>query len=250
MLTINLDSKTAVVTGAGQGIGLATAKLLYEAGANVVINFFDEPSGLNRIKAERAAAELGMRAVAVAADVRDASAVDRLFESVAERFGAVDILVNSAGILRDRTLKKIEREDWDAVIETNLTGVFNTCKAVSTRMAEGGRIVNLASISAVLGFYGQMNYAAAKCGVIGITRVLSRELAKYHITVNAVAPGVVLTEMGQSIPDTARNEMLLQIPMKRFGEPDEIASVILFLCSPLASYMTGQTVHVNGGWWG
>jgi 3-oxoacyl-[acyl-carrier protein] reductase len=140
--------------------------------------------------------------------------------------------------------------DWQAVIDTNLTGVFNGCRVAADRIGDGGRIVNVSSISAAVGFFGQANYAAAKAGVVGLTKVLSRELAKRAITVNAIAPGVVLTEMGQTIPDEARAAMLANIPLGRFGEPREIAETILFLASPMASYLTGQTLHVNGGWWG
>ena len=140
--------------------------------------------------------------------------------------------------------------EWQDVIDTNLTGVFHVCRAAAERMAEGGRIVNMASISGVVGFYGQVNYSAAKAGVIAITKVLSKELARRRITVNAVAPGVVLTEMGQTIPLDIQEEMLKQIPLGRFGEPEEISNVVLFLCSDLASYVTGQTLHSNGGWLG
>jgi 3-oxoacyl-[acyl-carrier protein] reductase len=250
MIAIDLTGKTAIVTGAGQGLGRATAAALHRAGASVVINYFDDPDGLNRGKAEATVEALGSRAVAHAADVRDLSAVETMMDAAIARFGSLDLLVNNAGILRDKSLKKMESSDWDAVIDTNLTGVFHACKAACERLSDGGRIVNLASLSAVLGFFGQANYAAAKSGVIGLTKVVSRELAKRQITVNAVAPGVVLTEMGRSIPEEARQKMLQNIPLGRFGEVDEVADVIVFLCSPLASYITGQTLHVNGGWWG
>jgi 3-oxoacyl-[acyl-carrier protein] reductase len=250
MRTIDLSGKTALVTGGGQGLGLATARCLHAAGGNVAINYFEDDSGLNRRRAEEAVAELGERALAVPADVRQPAQVAAMIDVVIGRFGALDIVVNNAAVLRDRTLKNMSGAEWQDVIDTNLTGVFNVCKAAAPRMADGGRIVSMASISGVIGFYGQANYAAAKAGVMGITKVLAKELAGRRITVNAVAPGVALTEMGQSIPETARTEMLKQIPLGRFAEPEEIASVILFLCSDLASYVTGQTIHVNGGWWG
>jgi 3-oxoacyl-[acyl-carrier protein] reductase len=162
--------------------------------------------------------------------------------------GGIDIVVNNAAVLRDRTIRNMTDEDWQAVIDTNLTGVFHMNRAAARHLRDDGRIVSMASIAATVGFFGQANYAAAKAGVAAMTRVLSRELARRRITVNAVAPGVVLTEMGKSIPEGVRESMLAQIPLGRFGEPDEIANVILFLCSPLASYITGQTLHVNGGW--
>ncbi len=250
MHTIDLTNQTAIITGAAQGLGLATATALHAAGANVVINYYPDPAGHEKSKAEQAAAALGGRVLIHGADVRDQAAIIAMFDAVKAHFGGVDILVNNAGILRDKTLKKITEQEWQDVLDTNLSGVFHCCKAAAERLNDGGRIVNLASISAVLGTFGQANYAAAKAGVIGLTKVVSRELAKRRITVNAVAPGVVLTEMGRAIPEEARAAMLPNIPLGRFGEPAEIASVILFLCSPLASYMTGQTLHVNGGWWG
>ena len=188
--------------------------------------------------------------MAIAADVRDLAAVERMIDGAIDRFGGLDILVNNAGILRDKTLRKMAADDWQAVIDTNLTGVFNGCRAVCDRIGDGGRIVNISSISAAVGFYGQANYAAAKAGVVGLTKVVSRELAKRAITVNAVAPGVVLTDMGRTIPAESLDAMLEEIPLRRFGEPREIAEAILFLVSPMASYVTGQTLHVNGGWWG
>ncbi len=250
MVQLDFTGKTALVTGGGQGLGLATATLLHAAGAHVVLNYFVDPEGVNRSRAEQAAAALGERAVALPADVRDLAAVESMFDQIIARFGALHIVVNNAAIIRDRSLKKMSPGEWQQVIDTNLTGVYNVCHAASERLTDGGRIVNMASISAVIGFFGQANYAAAKAGVMGLTKVLSKELARRNITVNAVAPGVVLTEMGKTIPEEVRRQMLAQIPLNRFGEPEEISRVILFLCSDLASYVTGQTLHVNGGWWG
>jgi 3-oxoacyl-[acyl-carrier protein] reductase len=249
MISIDLSGKTALITGAGQGLGAATATMLHRAGANVVINYFDDPTGENRPKAEALAATLGERAAALPADVRSTAHVALMVDKTIARFGALDILVNNAGILKDRTMKKMTLEEWQAVIDTNLTGVFNMCKEGADRMRDGGAIISLSSIAAYVGFFGQTNYAAAKAGVSAMTKVLSRELARRRIRVNAVAPGVVLTGMGKSIPEEARNQMIAHVPMGRFGEADEIASVVLFLASDLSSYMTGQTLHVNGGWW-
>ena len=250
MLAIDLSGKTALVTGGGQGLGAATAATLAQAGANLVVNYFADPGGVNRRRASQTAERIGEPAVAIEADVRDLQQVEAMIDQTIQRFGRLDIVVNNAGIVRDRTLRKLSPDDWQAVIDTNLTGVYHVCKASAERLSEGGRIVNLASISSFAGFFGQSNYAAAKAGIVGLTRVLSRELAKRRITVNAVAPGVVMTEMGRSIPDPQRAEMLKLIPLSRFGEPEEIAGVILFLASDLASYVTGQVIHVNGGWWG
>jgi 3-oxoacyl-[acyl-carrier protein] reductase len=249
MFEVDLTSRVAVITGGGQGLGQATARMLHQAGAAVAFNYLNDESGIGRGRALQAVAELGGRGFTAAADVRSREDMQQFFESVQGRFGKVDFLINNAAILRDRTLKNLTDPDWGDVIETNLSAVFRVCQTALPFLNDGGRIVSMASISGVLGFFGQANYASAKAGVMALTKVLSKELAGRRINVNAVAPGVVLTEMGASIPEASRQQMLSQIPMKRFGEPDEIASVILFLCSPLSSYMTGQTLHVNGGWW-
>jgi len=249
MRTIDLSGKAALITGASQGLGAAIAGALHAAGAAVAINYFPDPEGVNAANAERLCGQLGDRAVALPGDVTDPSAGERLCAETVERYGCLDILVNNAGIVRDRTLAKMSDEEWNAVIGTNLTGVFRLCRAAAPRLREGGRIVNLASISALVGLFGQGNYAAAKAGVIGLTRTLSRELGRRAITVNAVAPGLVLTEMGKSVPETVREQWLASIPLGRFGEPREIADAVLFLASPLASYITGQTLQVNGGWY-
>lgn len=250
MIHIDLSNKCALITGASQGLGACTAQTLHQAGANIVINYFPDPEGQNARKADQVAAQLSTRVATFGADVRKPEDCKRMIEFAKNKFRTLDIVVNNAGIIRDKTIRKMSETDWQDVIDTNLSGVFHVCQAAAESLAENGRIVNLASISGVIGFFGQANYSSAKAGVIALTKVLSRELAKKNITVNAVAPGVVLTEMGQSIPETSRNQMLQQIPLGRFGEQEDIANAILFLCSPLAGYMTGQTLHVNGGWIG
>ncbi|TVP95588.1 MAG: SDR family oxidoreductase [Planctomycetaceae bacterium] len=250
MIEIDLTGKVAVITGGIQGLGAATAQRFLDAGAKVAVNYYDDPEGLSLVRANGVATRWGDDAFVLPADVRHRDEMAGFFERVTKRFGGIDFLVNNAAILRDRTVKNMTDEQWEAVIETNLSAVFRVSQTALPHLRDGGRVVNMASISAMIGFFGQANYASAKAGVIAFTKVLSRELAARRINVNAVAPGVVLTEMGESIPAAAREQMLAQIPLARFGEPDEIASVILFLCSDLASYVTGQTLHVNGGWWG
>lgn len=249
MIPIDLTGMTATITGASQGLGAVTARRLYAAGANVVANYLPDEAGANRAATEQLVEELGDRAVPAPADVRCPDQLEAVFDDAVSRFGGLDILVNNAGILRDRTLKKMSDAEWRDVIDTNLTGAYQACQLGAARMNDGGRIVSMASIAASVGFFGQANYAAAKAGVAAMMRVLSRELAARRITCNAVAPGVVLTEMGQSIPEAAREQMLTQIPLGRFAEPEEIAHTIAFLCSDLAGYITGQTIHVNGGWY-
>lgn len=249
MIGIDIGGKVALVTGSGQGLGRASALALHAAGAAVVINYPPDPAGQNAERARAVAEGLGDRAIALPADVCDPKQVDAMMTAIRERFGRLDIVVNNAAVIRDRTLRKMSDDEWQAVIDTDLGGVFRVCRAALGFMGDGGRIVNLASISGVVGFFGQANYAAAKAGVIAMTKVLSKELAPRRITVNAVAPGVVLTDMGKTIPEEVRTRMLADIPLNRFGEPEEIAHAILFLSSDLAGYITGQTIHVNGGWW-
>lgn len=250
MIPIDLTGKVALITGAGEGLGRATATMLHRAGASVIINYFNDPAGGNRDKAEDVAHILGQRAITFPADVRDPAQVRSMMAEAKSRFGGIDLLVNNAGILRDRTIKKMTEDEWQSVIDTNLTGVFHVMQAGLEVMRDGGRVVNISSIASSIGFFGQSNYAAAKAGVAAMARVAAREVGKRRITVNAIAPGVVLTNMGKSIPEEARTQMLVNIPLGRFGEPDEIAGVILFLCSDLASYVNGHTVQINGGWFG
>lgn len=249
MISVDLTGRVALITGGGQGLGQATARRLHEAGAAVAINFFPDAAGANELRAADTVGPMGERGFTFAADVRSREQMEACVTAVKKRFSRLDIVVNNAAIIRDKTLKNMEDTDWQAVIDTNLTGVFNVCKAAQPVLAEGGRIVNMASISGVVGFFGQANYSSAKAGVIALTKVLSKELARRKITVNAVAPGVVMTDMAATIPDEVQQEMLKQIPLGTFGEPNDIANAILFLCSDLAKYITGQTIHVNGGWW-
>lgn len=249
MISIDLTGRTALITGASQGLGAVIARTLHRAGAAVAITYWPDPEGINQAKGEALAAELGARAQAIPGDVRQLDAMERAVELASAATGTLDIVIGNAGIVRDRSFKKMSALEWQQVIDTNLTGVFNTCKAAEPRLAVGGRIINVASISAALGFFGQANYAAAKAGIGGLTRVLARELARRQITVNAISPGLVLTDMGKTVPEEERQRMLGNVPLGRFGEPEDIANVALFLCSDLAAYVTGQTLHVNGGWY-
>ena len=251
-IIINLADKVALITGASQGIGAQMARTFHAAGAMVVLNHPD--LGTTRADAERLAAELNAlrpdSADVLAADVSDADAVRTMMQGVKARRGGLDFLINNAAILRDRTIAKLSPDDWQAVLDVNLTGVFHCCKFGLEVMRDGGAIVSMGSIAAIQGFFGQANYAAAKAGVQAMMRVLARECARRGIRANTIAPGVIDTAMAATIPEAARVEMLKNIPLARLGEPAEVANVALFLCSPLASYVNGQTIEVNGGWRG
>jgi len=242
-----LTGKTALVTGASRGIGRAIALKLAEAGANVVINY----AGNEAAAAETAekVKELGREALIVRANVANSEEVAEMFKTALDRFGTIDILVNNAGITRDNLLMRMKDEEWDAVIDTNLKGVFNCLKAATRPMMKqrSGKIINITSVVGVLGNPGQANYVAAKAGVIGLTKTAARELASRGITVNAIAPGFIDTEMTAVLPDDVKSNLVGQIPLGRLGKPEDIANVVLFLASDAANYMTGQTLHVDGG---
>lgn len=242
-----LDGKTALVTGASRGIGRAVALKLASEGAKVAINFAGSTAKAEAVKQEIEAN--GGEAILVQADVSDAEAVEAMVAKVQEAFGTIDILVNNAGITRDGLLMRMKEEDFDAVINTNLKGVFHVTKVVSKLMMKKrtGRIVNMASVVGLTGNAGQTNYAAAKAGVIGFTKSAARELAGRGITVNAVAPGFIHTDMTDAMPEKAKDATLATIPLKRIGEPEDIANAVLFLASDYASYITGQVLAVDGG---
>lgn len=243
----DLTGKTAIVTGASRGIGAEIAKRFAEAGANIVVNY----SGSQQ-KAEAVVdsiQEKGGKAIAVKANVADAVAVKAMVEETMSVFGTVDILVNNAGITRDNLMMRMKDDEWDDVINTNLKGVFICTKAVTRQMMKqrSGRIVNIASIVGVMGNAGQANYVASKAGVIGLTKTTARELASRGITANAVAPGFITTDMTDQLNEDIQKSMMSQIPLGRFGKPEEVAKAALFLASDEASYMTGQTLHLDGG---
>jgi acetoacetyl-CoA reductase len=242
----SLTGKVALVTGSSRGIGAAIASELARCGAYVVVNYV---SGKDAAQASVARCkEAGGDAHAEAADVSDAAGVRAMFERVLEKCKKVDILVNNAGILRDRTFRKLTLDDWHSVIDTNLTSVMNTCHVAVPHMIDSGagRIVNVSSFVGQMGNFGQANYSAAKAGIIGFTKSLAIELARYNILVNAVCPGFVNTEMWRSVPENVQEKILDRIPMRRVAEPEEIARGVRFLVTE-ADYMTGQSLNINGG---
>lgn len=242
-----LKNKVALVTGASRGIGRAIALTLSGYGAIVVVNYCGSKDKadevVNQIK------ENGGTAVAYQADIADFEAVKTMFSDIIKEYGRIDILVNNAGITRDNLILKMSEEDFDAVIHTNLKGVFNCLKQASRIMLKQkeGRIINISSISGVVGNPGQANYCAAKAGVIGITKSLAKELGSRGITVNAVAPGYINTDMTAVLKDDLKEKVTELIPLKRLGEVEDIAETVAFLASDKASYITGQTIQVDGG---
>lgn len=242
-----LDGKTALVTGASRGIGRAIALRLAAEGASVAINYAGNTAKAEETKAAIEAA--GGKAALFQADVSDSAQVEQMVAAVTEAFGTIDILVNNAGITRDGLLMRMKEEDFDAVLDTNLKGIFHVTKAVSKLMMKkrAGRIVNMASVVGIMGNAGQTNYAAAKAGVIGFTKSAARELAARGITVNAVAPGFIATDMTAAMPEKAKEATLAAIPLRRMGAPEDVANAVAFLVSDQASYITGQVVKVDGG---
>jgi 3-oxoacyl-[acyl-carrier protein] reductase len=249
MIRYDFTGKAVLVTGSSRGIGAQILRRFVQAGATGVLHFFDDPAGANKRDTEALMAELPEGKVfAHAADIRNGPEVEAMMAKVKEQTGGLDVLVNNAGILKDRTIRKLPLDDWQAVIDTNLTGVFHGCKFGLELLRDGGRIVNIASVAGIVGIAGQSNYAAAKAGVIGLTKVLAKELAKRGITANAIAPGIVETQMMGEIKDEMRAEYLKQVPLGRFAKPDDVANAVLFLASVESGYITGQVLPVTGGW--
>jgi 3-oxoacyl-[acyl-carrier protein] reductase len=249
MVRYEFPGKVALVTGSSRGMGATILEAFARAGATCVLNHY--PDDANRADAEQTAARLRAHNVPVhllAADVSDPAAVEDLMKRTVATAGGLDILVNNAGILRDKTVKKMSADDWHAVLHTNLDGVFYCAKYGAEVMRDGGRIVNIASIAGIMGFHGQANYAAAKAGVIALTKVLSKELAKRGITVNAVAPGVIQTPMLGGLKPEVLASYEKQIPVGRVGRPEEVAHAVLFLACEESSYISGQTLPITGGW--
>lgn len=242
-----LKGQTALVTGASRGIGRSIALALADMGANVAVNYSGNEEAASAVVAELHAK--GVEAIALKANVGISAEADALVKQVLDAWGKIDILVNNAGITRDNLIMRMKEEEFDQVIETNLKGVFNCLKAVTRPMMKQryGRIINISSVVGALGNPGQANYVAAKAGVIGLTKSAARELASRGITVNAVAPGFIDTDMTRELPEDMREKLMGDIPLARLGKPEEIADVVTFLASSAAAYMTGQTLHVDGG---
>lgn len=248
---MSLKGKTAIITGGAKGIGEGIVKKLYQEGANVVIvahKSFDQAvrlaESLNKSKGECQG-----QAVSFQADVADFKQVSEMVEQAAKKFPTLDILVNNAGVTKDNLLLRLSEEDWDLVLDTNLKGAFNTIKAVSRYMLKqkSGRIVNISSVVGIMGNAGQVNYSASKAGLIGLTKSAAKELASRNITVNAVAPGYILTDMTEKLSDEAKSALLSLIPSKKPGTAEDVANLVAYLVSDQAPYITGQVIKVDGG---
>lgn len=244
---MHLDGQVAIVTGASRGIGRAVAIALAKVGAKVVINYAGNAEAAEEVR--KVIVDNGGQAITVKADVADPDAVESLVKQTIETYGKIDILVNNAGITRDTLLMRMKDEDWDAVINTNLKGIFYCTKAVIKGMMKqrSGKIINMTSVVGLMGNAGQANYAAAKAGVIGFTKSMAKELASRGITVNAIAPGFIATDMTHGLSEQVKADLEAKIPLNRLGTAEDVAAAVVFLASQSANYITGQTLNVDGG---
>ena len=245
---MDFTGKVVLVTGSSRGIGAGLVRAFTARGGSCVVNYVADADGRNRAEAEAVAQECGA-ALTVECDVADHDRVGEAMQSIVDRLGGLDIVVNNAGILRDRTLKKMTPADFEAVVRVNLGGAFNTLQHAASLLRPNGRVVNISSVAAFTGFFGQANYAAAKAGIVALTKVAAREFARQGTTVNCVAPGFVETEIIKDMPGDVTRKFVEQIPLGRLGQVDDVVNAVLFLCAAETGYITGQVIHVNGGFY-
>ena len=243
---MSLDDKVALVTGAGRGIGQAIAVTLAKEGAHIVVNDMDLDSAKQTVEMIHS---IGRKTLVSGANIVMRNEVEAIFDSMKNQFGRLDILINNAGITRDNLLIKMTEEEWDQVMAVNLKGVFNCTQLAAKMMTEqnAGKIVNVSSASGQMGNIGQVNYATSKAGIIGMTKTLAKELARFNINVNAIAPGFIDTPMTSQVPDKVKNRIKASIPLNRFGQPEDVAKAVKFLASEESDYITGQVIACNGG---
>ena len=248
MSDLDFTGKVVLVTGSSRGIGAEMIKAFGKRGATCVVNYFTDPQGQNQADADTVAKELKDPLV-IDCDVTQPAQVEATMKQIQDRHGGLDILVNNSGIIRDRTIKKMSLEEFENIIRVNLTGTFNVTQKAMSILRNGGRIVNLSSVSGQTGLFGQANYSSSKAAIIALTKVSARELARQNITVNAIAPGFIDVGMSKGMPDEITENFKKQIPLGRLGDVREIVDAVLFLASPMASYITGHVLNVNGGFY-
>ena len=244
----DFTGKVVLVTGSSRGLGAAMIKAFGDRGAHCVVNFISDPEGKNKTDAENVARGL-KHPLVVECDVTNPDQVEAMMAAIAEKFSGLDVLVNNSGIIRDRTIKKLTLEEFESVLRVNLAGTFNATQKAAGILRQGGRIINLSSVSGQMGLFGQANYSSSKAAIIALTKASAREFARQQITVNAIAPGFIDIGMSKGMPDEVTENFKKQIPLGRLGEAHEIVDAALFLASPMASYITGHVLNVNGGYY-
>jgi 3-oxoacyl-[acyl-carrier protein] reductase len=245
---LDFTGKVVLVTGSSRGIGAEMIRAFGKRGAKCVVNYFSDPQGQNKTDAESVAKEL-KDPLLVDCDVTKPDQVESMMKQVQDKGGGLDVLVNNSGIIRDRTIKKMTLEEFEAIVRVNLTGTFNVTQKAMPVLRNGGRVINLSSVSGQMGLFGQANYSSSKAAIIALTKVSARELARQNITVNAIAPGFIDVGMSKGMPDEVTENFKKQIPLGRLGDVREIVDAALFLASPMASYITGHVLNVNGGYY-
>lgn len=245
---LDFTNKVVLVTGSSRGIGAQTIRAFGQRGAQCVVNYVADPENKNKDDAEDVAQALSDPLV-VECDVSNPSQVEAMMMEIGDKRGGLDVLVNNSGIIRDRTIKKMTFEDFESVVRVNLAGTFNVTQKATSVLRTGGRVINLSSVSGQMGLFGQANYSSSKAAIIALTKVSARELARNQITVNAVAPGFIDVGMSKGMPDEVTQNFIKQIPLGRLGDVSEIVNAILFFASPMASYITGHVLNVNGGYY-
>lgn len=245
---LDFTGKTVLITGSSRGIGAEMIRAFAARGGDCVVNYVADPDGTNKSDATNVAAGLGEPLV-IECDVTNTEQVEAMMKKIQDRHGGLDILVNNSGIIRDRTMKKMSAEEFESVLRVNVTGTFNVTKSAATILRNNGRVINLSSVSGQMGLFGQANYSSSKAAIIALTKVSARELARQAITVNAIAPGFIDIGMSKGMPDEVTENFKKQIPLGRLGDVQEIVNAALFLASPMASYITGHVLNVNGGYY-
>lgn len=245
---LDFSNKVVLVTGSSRGIGAEMIKAFGRRGAKCIVNYVVDPAGQNKTDAESVAKEL-KEPLVIECDVTKPDQVEGMMKQIQDRHGGLDVLVNNSGIIRDRTIKKMSLEEFEGVVRVNLTGTFNVTQKGAAILRKDGRIINLSSVSGEMGLFGQANYSSSKAAIIAFTKVSAREFARQNITVNAIAPGFIDVGMSKGMPDEVTQNFIKQVPLGRLGDVNEIVDAALFLASPMASYITGHVLNVNGGFY-